>query len=128
MNCKALVITAFLILTSTVGSAKELLHAKNKTDIKNAINNNKMVVIKYGTKWCGPCQQMDKIIPDLAKEFKEIQFVKVDLEEVKIDEIQSVPFFEFYLDQKKATSFTGSKSKAKFTEIINDTYKCCNTK
>ena len=87
-----------------------------------------MVVIKYGTKWCGPCQQMDKILPDVAKEFKDIQFAKVDLEEVKIDEIRSVPLFEFYLDQKKVTTFTGSKSKTKFIEAINDAFKCCNTK
>jgi thioredoxin 1 len=125
MNCKAFIIPALIVLATVTCSAKDIQQLKNKNDIKNAINNNDMLVIKYGTKWCGPCKQVDKILPELASEFKKIQFAKVDVEEVKADGIQTVPFIEFYLNHKKAHSFTGSKAKGAFTAEINKTFNCC---
>lgn len=126
MNYKMLFIPAFVLLSTASCSSKEILNLKTKETIDAAIKENKKVIIDYhAEKTCGPCQQMAKILPDLAKAFPKIQFIKVDINEFDVEEIRSVPTFVMYHHQKEVKRFTGSRSKASFTNLINDTFKKC---
>ena len=67
MNYKMFLVPTFVLLATAYCSGKRNLNLKNQEDIDKAIKNNKMVVIDYhAEKTCGPCQQMAKILPDLA--------------------------------------------------------------
>jgi thiol-disulfide isomerase/thioredoxin len=115
-----------MLLAMATCSAKDILHLKSQKDIDAAIKNNNMVVIDYhAEKTCAPCQQMAKILPDLAKEFEKVQFIKVDVNEFDVAEIRSVPTFVFYLDGKEVKRFAGSKSKGSFINIMKESFKCC---
>ena len=129
MNYKMFVVPALVLLSTAACSAKEILNLASQTTIDNAINNNSKVVIDYhAEKTCGPCQQMAKILPDLAKEFSDVQFIKVDVNEFDVAEIQSVPTFVFFLNGKEIKRFSGSRTKGSFSSILNDTFGCCDTK
>lgn len=128
MNCKMFLVPTFVLLAS-ICQAKEIQNLKTQEDIDKAIKNNKMVVIDYhAEKTCGPCQQMAKILPDLATSFPDVQFVKVDVNEFDVEDVRSVPTFVFYVDQKQVKRFSGSRSKAKFIDLMNESFKCCETK
>ena len=128
MNFKMFTVSVIMLLATVVCSAKEILHLKSQAEIDNAIKSNKMVIIDYhAEKHCGPCQQMAKILPDIAKEYTEVQLVKVDVDDFDVAEIRSVPTFVFYMDGKEVKRFAGSKSKASFINVMNETFKCCNT-
>jgi len=55
------------------GSYEELME-----DIKK---QNKLCVVDFFATWCGPCQRLGKILPDIAKENPDVAFYKVDIDE-----------------------------------------------
>ena len=66
-----------MLLAATVCSAKEIINLTSKADIDNAIKNNTMLVIDYHAEsHCAPCQQMAKILPDMANEFSDDSICK----------------------------------------------------
>ncbi|GEM_PF-339171 len=128
MNYKMFIMPAIILMSTLSCLTKDIVHLKSKKDIDNVIKNNKMVIIDYhAEKTCGPCQQVAKFLPDLAKEFPDIQFAKVDVNEFDVEDIRSVPTFVFYNEQKQVKRFTGSRSKSAFANIINDTF-CLSAK
>jgi predicted DsbA family dithiol-disulfide isomerase len=70
---------------------------------------------------------MAKLLPGIAKNFTEVLFVKADINNEGVgQDIQSVPTFVFYSNGKEVKRFSGSKSEASFTNILNDVFKCCD--
>lgn len=128
MNYKMFFVTSVMGLTTVACLAKDILSLNNQNAINDAIKSNEMVIIKYGAKWCGPCNKMDAILPSLAKENTKILFVKVDIDELTVEGINSVPTFVFYFNGKEVKRFTGSKSPASFKNIINEVFVCCDKK
>jgi len=126
MNYKMFLVPAFMLLATAACSSKEILNLTSQDAINNAINGNTMLVIDYHAEsHCAPCQQMAKILPEIANEFSTIQFAKVDVNVFDVAEIQSVPTFVFYSDKKEVKRFSGSRSKTSFTTLLNESFNCC---
>ncbi|MCI8482125.1 MAG: thioredoxin [Clostridia bacterium] len=47
---------------------------------KEVINESKTVFIDFYATWCMPCRKMTPIIEEIAKEHKEVKFVKIDID------------------------------------------------
>ncbi|VFQ95218.1 unnamed protein product [Cuscuta campestris] len=43
---------------------------------------NKLMVIDFTATWCGPCKTMEQPINELAAQFKDVDFVKIDVDEL----------------------------------------------
>ncbi|KAG6601401.1 Thioredoxin H2 [Cucurbita argyrosperma subsp. argyrosperma] len=43
---------------------------------------NKLMVIDFTAAWCGPCRQMEPTIKEFASRFKDVEFVKIDVDEL----------------------------------------------
>ncbi|KAA0034376.1 hypothetical protein IC582_023105 [Cucumis melo] len=43
---------------------------------------NKLMVIDFAAAWCGPCRHMEPIIKEFAARFKDVEFVKIDVDEL----------------------------------------------
>nr|XP_004238753.1 thioredoxin H4 [Solanum lycopersicum] len=60
-------------------------------------DTNKLVVIDFTATWCGPCRNMDPIINDFAAKYTNVEFVKIDVDElVDVAEkygVQAMPTF-----------------------------------
>ena len=74
----------------------EIMEIKNTEEFeKEVINSNQTVFIDFYATWCKPCKIMTPIIEEIAKEYKEIKFVKMDIdknEELAIKyNIMSIP-------------------------------------
>lgn len=126
MNYTKVLVPTCLFFVVALCSAKEILHLKSQAEIDKAIKDNKSLVIDYhAEKTCGPCKQMAKILPDLAKEFPGITFGKVDVAEFDVAEIRSVPTFVLFKDGKEIKRFSGSRTKVSFTALLNEYFECC---
>lgn len=51
----------------------------NESDFQT---DNKLMAIKFWASWCGPCKQMNPSIAKMEKEFPNIKFVSVEIEQV----------------------------------------------
>lgn len=42
------------------------------------------MVIDFNTIWCKPCKDMDPIIQDYAANYKDVEFIKIDADELLV--------------------------------------------
>ena len=43
---------------------------------------NKLMVIDFTAKWCGPCKVMDPVMKDFAAKYTDVEFIKLDVDEL----------------------------------------------
>ncbi|XVF02300.1 hypothetical protein REPUB_Repub04eG0163800 [Reevesia pubescens] len=41
---------------------------------------NKLLVIDFTVKWCGPCKSMEPTIEEYATKYADVQFIKIDVD------------------------------------------------
>ena len=59
---------------------------KKASELKNIIQTNKIVVLKLGADWCGPCKSLKPIMEKLSDEFKDkANFYYADIDEKAIN-------------------------------------------
>jgi thioredoxin 1 len=82
-----------------------------------------MSVIKIHADWCGPCKMMDKIVEDISKEYKTIQFYSIDNEDLPevIKELGIVALPAFVFTKGKIQSvYTGAVPKIMFRTMVDN--------
>jgi len=42
------------------------------------------MVVDFTASWCGPCKQMDPVIQEFAATFRDVEFVKIDVDELMV--------------------------------------------
>ncbi len=94
---------------------------------KEVIKHKGVVLVDFYAKWCGPCQIMAPIIDNLSEEIKDVNFVKVDVDEngdlASEHSISSIPSFYIFKDGKVTSQLLGVKSKEDMIEEINKVKK-----
>jgi thioredoxin len=70
------------------------------SEFSSCINSGKVVVMEFTAAWCGPCKAMAAPFEALEREYPNLIFVKIDLDEereiAEQCEITSVPTFLVY--------------------------------
>ena len=85
------------------------------TNFDNRINKKKddvLKVVDYFASWCGPCQEIAPDYQALAKENNDIQFFKVDVDQLEDvsarHEVSALPTFVFYLNGDEVGRVVGA--------------------
>lgn len=95
----------------------------NREELKQVLDNNEYVVLKFGAEWCGPCKQIAPVLEQLADEYQDrIKYVSIDVEEsteitaeYKIRNVPTIIFIKKGEIQDKAV---GSISRNTLVEKI----------
>ena len=94
---------------------------KTMDDYKKCITDNKLVVIDFTATWCGPCKMVGPKFVELAPEFPNTVFVKIDVDEnaeaAEACGISAMPTFQFYKDGAKVDEVVGA-SIEKVKEMV----------
>jgi thioredoxin 1 len=79
------------------------------------IPNNGNIVLDCSATWCGPCKRIAPIFDDYSKEFKDILFLKMDVDEseeiVKKYKITAMPTFLFIKNGNVVNRLEGADAK-----------------
>lgn len=74
------------------------------------------VVIDFFATWCGPCKRIAPLFEKLSQEYKQIVFLKVDVDEsgelVNTFDISAMPTFIFLKDGKIVKKVEGADMPA----------------
>ena len=75
--------------------------------------SSKLTVIDFSATWCGPCKVMEPIYNDMAARFSDVDFVKIDVDELSdvAQEfgVQAMPTFVLTKKGKEVDRVVGAK-------------------
>ena len=92
---------------------------------QEVINNSEPVLVDFWATWCGPCQVMNPVIQDLAREYTG----KVTVGKVNVDEqpqttaqygIQSIPTIKIFRNGKIMDQVIGAVPKKVLADKLNE--------
>lgn len=88
-----------------------LIHYSNQDNLKNLIETNNLLVVDFYADWCGPCRRLGPIIEELAEEYKDVTFVKINVDnfaqEAAMFSVSSIPSVFYFKDGKVVNNTNG---------------------
>jgi thioredoxin 1 len=51
-----------------------------RQELKNHVKKHDVVIVKFKAEWCGPCKKVAPHIKSLMEQFKDINYVEVDVD------------------------------------------------
>lgn len=83
---------------------------------------DQLIVVDFWADWCGPCKMIAPKIEAMAKEFTDVIFAKVNVDDnddtATKNEISAMPTFIFFKNGEKVETVVGA-SEAKIKEAVN---------
>lgn len=84
---------------------------QNISNESDLILDDSVTVIKFWAAWCKPCLQMNKLMEKLEKEFSDVKFFSVDIDQVPAIaqkyKIRSLPTVLFLKNSKEQSRVSG---------------------
>ncbi|KAL5742267.1 hypothetical protein ACOSP7_028999 [Xanthoceras sorbifolium] len=75
--------------------------------------SSQLMVVDFAASWCGPCKLMEPAVHDMATKFKDVEFAKIDVDELsdvaKEFEVQAMPTFVLVKGGKEVDRVVGAK-------------------
>ncbi|MFQ6647718.1 hypothetical protein Gotur_021924 [Gossypium turneri] len=68
-----------------------------------------LMVIDFSASWCGPCKFMEPVLNGMAAKFTEVQFVKLDVDELPEFGVQGMPTFVLLKKGKEVDRVVGAQ-------------------
>ncbi|CAJ1939948.1 unnamed protein product [Sphenostylis stenocarpa] len=76
---------------------------------------NKLMVVDFTASWCKPCKVMDPVIQEFADKFRDVEFVKIDVDELlevsQSFQVQGMPTFMLIKKGKVTDKVVGVKKE-----------------
>ena len=95
-----------------------------KTFVDEVLMAPGLVIVDYWADWCAPCKQMSPILDELAAEFGEVKFVKVDTNTnpnlAAEQGVLSLPTLQFFQGGRVSKSLSGGKTKNALKKAIDE--------
>ncbi|KAG5059364.1 hypothetical protein AAZX31_01G039200 [Glycine max] len=89
--------------------------AKWKAHFDASKETNKLMVIDFTATWCGPCKYMDPIIKEFAAKYTDVEFIKIDVDELmevaEAFQVQAMPTFILIKKGKVVEKVVGAKKE-----------------
>lgn len=102
----------------------------SKEEFENLISSDKPVLVDFFATWCGPCQMMEPMLEEMAKNYKNIG--KVEIAKVDTDLLQdiaakygvmSVPTFIIFQNGKVEETYVGMRPIEEFETKLDQLIK-----
>jgi thioredoxin 1 len=104
-----------------MGNIEEIVSFDRLDEVMTA---NEFVVVKFWAQWCGPCRMLSPVFDGVASERNDAVFVKVNVDDAPDIAsaycVSSVPMIILFSKKEEINSFSGSTSKSKLIELINE--------
>lgn len=100
--------------TTTPGT---VVHCNSESEYYAAVEaaGDRLVVVDCFASWCPPCQQIAPVFADLASQYADVVFIKVDMDEAPGLKgelgVWALPTFVFLRYGKKQGSFMGANER-----------------
>lgn len=80
------------------------------------------VVVDFWAEWCGPCKMLSPIVEEVAKEYKEVKFCRLNVDDNPNQagkfQIMSIPTLIFFKQGKAIDKVVGLISKGEMVKRV----------
>lgn len=84
--------------------------------IYQAAGETKLIVVTFSAIWCGPCRRMEPELMALAGEFRDVWFVKIDVDAARgqiqaVESVRSLPSYVLIRGEEQVDAMKGAHAK-----------------
>lgn len=100
-----------------------IVYVKTEEEFDEIKKTDKLLLVKFGASWCGPCKQIKPSLQKLV-ETEDIVVVDIDVDDASesdwtwASEVENLPTFRFFKNGIQLEEYSGSKID-KIKDIIN---------
>ena len=98
---------------------------KNKTEYNQVLADNKSVFVDFYADWCGPCKMVGPVLEEISKDYTDIKFVKVNVDDnpeiAQQYGIMSIPTMIGFKNGKKVASSLGFMPREELEAVVKQT-------
>ena len=95
----------------------------NDQDFQKTVAQDRLVVVKFGAPWCGPCKALGPLLERSAQEFPNVSFVEINVDQSPMlaakFHIRSVPTLMAWKDGAVQWTKIGLPSSADLKNAIS---------
>ncbi|XP_071707705.1 thioredoxin H2 [Rutidosis leptorrhynchoides] len=101
-------------------------HSSNRWQLhyNNSKQSPKLMVVDFSASWCGPCKMLEPFIRSLASKYPEIDFIKIDVDELqdvaKQFGVQAMPTLVLLKQGKEVERVIGAKKDELERKILKN--------
>ena len=82
-----------------------------------------LVIVDMFATWCGPCKMMAPIVDNLAEDYTDVKFCKLDVDQAPTVSarygVQSIPTFLFFRNGELVRTLVGGRDADSFADEID---------
>ena len=95
--------------TTTMDSGVRQISSEH--EITDTIRNKKdqLIVIDYYADWCGPCRRLAPRFDEWSRQYPQVIFLKVNVDQVQGTKVQSLPTIDFFKGGQKVGQVIGAR-------------------
>jgi thioredoxin 1 len=91
--------------------------------VKELQSEGKKLLVQYTASWCGPCRALSPRLEILSKNYPDVTFVKVDVDQDSESamelSVRSVPTIFIYKGDELINRSTGANIDSVYTKILD---------
>ncbi|KAI3722368.1 hypothetical protein L2E82_33404 [Cichorium intybus] len=101
-------------------------HSSNRWQLhyNQSKQSPKLMVVDFSASWCGPCKMLEPFIRSLASKYQEIDFIKIDVDELQDVAqqfgVQAMPTLVLLKQGKEVGRVIGAKSNELEKKILQN--------
>ncbi|KAK2956025.1 putative Thioredoxin [Blattamonas nauphoetae] len=106
------------------GTSGSVVKISSQSDYEKRMRDagSKLVVVKFGAEWCGPCKQIKPEVERLAQANPSVLFLDIDVDQLKqlpeVRTVAGIPEFRFWKNGAIVNKFSGANA-SKLKEYVN---------
>lgn len=105
-----------------IAMGEHVLEVDDQSFEKEVERADRPVVVDFWAEWCGPCKMLSPIVEEVAKEYKEVKFCRLNVDDNPNQagkfQIMSIPTLIFFKQGKAIDKVVGLISKGEMVKRV----------
>ena len=90
---------------------------------QEVLNSSKPVFVDFWAEWCGPCRMVSPVVEELSKEYDNVDFVKVNVDEnnelAQKYNVFSIPTLAIFKNGQIVSQKVGAAGRESYKNMID---------